>query len=266
MQNDPSTLTLDRIFHDEEFKAKSFGPARWLDDDSGYTTLEATPDNDKVKEIVQYALPSGERTVLVTAADLTPPHADQPLLIKAYHWSSDKTRLLLFTNTQKVWRHETRGDYWLLEMASKQLQQLGRDMPAASLMFAKFAPDGRSVAYVHAHNIYVENVDSGEIVQLTADGNDTIINGTTDWVYEEEFQFQDGFCWSGDGRYLAYWQFDTSGIETFHLINNTDTLYPQLIPIPYPKVGTNNAVVRIGIVPSTGGDTIWLQLPGDPRQ
>ena len=265
MQND-SPLTIDRIFHDNEFKANSFGPARWLDDDSGYTTLETTSENEKVKEIVRYALPSGERTVLVTADHLTPPLADTPLLIKGYEWSADKMKLLLYTNTQKVWRQETRGDYWVLDMESKELKQLGGDVSAATLMFAKFSPDGRSIAYVHANNIYVENLDSGEIIQLTADGSTTTINGTTDWVYEEEFHLRDGFKWSGDGRYIAYWQFDTTGIETFHMINNTDTLYPQLIPIPYPKVGTINSACRIGIAPTAGGDTTWLDIPGDPRQ
>ena len=271
MQNNPPTLTLDRIFHENEFKVKGFGPARWLDDDSGYTTLEAAPEQDKVKEIVRYALPAGERTVLVTADHLTPSTADTPLLIKAYDWSPDKTRLLLFTNTRKVWRQETRGDYWLLDLESKVLRQLGGEAESASLMFAKFSPTGEAVAYVRQNNIYVENLKTGEIVPLTADGSDTIINGTSDWVYEEEFFLRDGFRWSPDGRAIAYWQFDTSGIETFHMINNSDSLYPQLIPIPYPKVGTINSACRIGIVSATsgtaaGGATNWLDIPGDPRQ
>lgn len=261
-----SILTIDRIFHDEEFKTQGFGPARWLDNDSGYTTLEAAPDNDKVREIVCYSLPDGERTLLVTAVDLTPAQAEKPLLIKDYHWSADKKQLLIFTNSQRVWRLETRGDYWLLDMESKQLKQLGGPLPPASLMFAKFSPDGRFVAYLHANNLYVEEVASGKILPLTADNSPTLINGTGDWVYEEEFSLRDGFKWSGDGRYLAYWQFDTSGINNFHLINNSDSLYPQLIPIPYPKAGTTNPAARIGIVPATGGSTTWLNLPGDPRQ
>ena len=266
MQIDPTTLTLDRIFHENEFKANTFGPARWLDDDSGYTTLEAAPDNDKVKEIVRYALPSGEREVLVTAVHLTPSTSDKPLLIKSYHWSPDKTQLLLFTNSQKVWRQETRGDYWLLDMSSKALRQLGGDAEPSSLMFAKFSPEGTAVAYVRHNNIYVETLSTGEIVQLTADGGDNIINGTADWVYEEEFFLRDGFSWSPDSQHIAYWQFDTSGTKTFYMINNTDSLYPELIPIPYPKVGTTNAAARIGIVSVTDRETTWLETPGDPRQ
>jgi dipeptidyl-peptidase-4 len=265
MQHNP-ILTIDRIFHDDEFKANSFGPARWLDDNSGYTTLEAAPTHDKVKEIVRYDLPSGERTVLVTAADLTSANSDKPLLIKGYDWSPDKRRLLLFTNSQKVWRQETRGDYWLLDLESKQLTQLGGEAESASLMFAKFSPTGGAVAYVRHNNIYVEELDTGEIRQLTAGGSPTLINGTGDWVYEEEFHLRDGFCWSPDGRFIAYWQFDTSGIESFYLINNTDSLYPQLTPVPYPKAGTINPAARIGIVPAAGGETTWLALPGDPRQ
>ncbi|MCA9955698.1 MAG: DPP IV N-terminal domain-containing protein, partial [Anaerolineales bacterium] len=146
------------------------------------------------------------------------------------------------------------------------LHQLGHDLPEASLMFAKFAPNGRSVAYVYQQNIYVEELLSGVITQLTQDGGGHIINGTSDWVYEEEFHLRDGFRWSEDGRSIAYWQFDTEGIETFYLINNTDSLYPKLTPLPYPKVGTTNSACRVGVVPAAGGATIWFDLPGDPRQ
>ena len=128
----------------------------------------------------------------------------------------------------------------MLDVKDGRLKQLGGDVPASSLMFAKISPDGRSVGYVHQNNIYVESLESGEIIQLTADGSDTIINGTSDWVYEEELALRDCFLWSPDGRNIAYWQFDASEVGTFNLINNTDSLYPQLIPIPYPKVGSTN--------------------------
>ncbi|MEJ2750214.1 MAG: S9 family peptidase, partial [Anaerolineae bacterium] len=126
--------------------------------------------------------------------------------------------------------------------------------------------NNHSVAYVRQNNLYVEEISSGNIIQLTHDGNEHIINGTTDWAYEEEFKLRDGFRWSPDGQRIAYWQFDTSGIQPFYLINNTDSLYPRLIPLPYPKVGTTNASARVGVVNAAGGDTIWFDVPGDPRQ
>ena len=264
---DKTQLSLDRIFSSDDFNAKTFGPARWQDDDNGFTTLEATSDEDaKLKELVRYDIASGARTVLVTTAMLTPADAEKPLILQNYDWSPDKKRLLIYTNSQRVWRQNTRGDYWVLDLADGRLHQLGQTLPEASLMFAKFSPDGRFVAYVSEQNIYVENIASGDINQLTQDGGGHIINGTSDWVYEEEFHLRDGFRWSEDGRFISYWQFNTEGIQTFYLINNTDSLYPKLIPLPYPKVGTVNAACRVGVVPAEGGDTTWFDVPGDPRQ
>ena len=260
------TLTLDRLFKDKEFKTQSFGPARWLDDGVSYTTLRPLADDDKVKEIVRTHIPSGETAVLVSAASLTPTDADKPLIIEDYHWSDDKAKLLIFTNSKRVWRLNTRGDYWVLDLDSGQLSSLGSDFEASSLMFAKFSPDNEQVAYVYKNNIYVETLADGTIIPLTTAGSDSIINGTSDWVYEEEFHLRDGFCWSPDGKQIAYWQFDTEGIETFYMINNTDSLYPKLIPLPYPKVGTINSACRVGVVDVTGGETTWFAVPGDLRQ
>lgn len=261
-----TTLTLDRIFNSDDFKLKTFGPARWLENEAGYTTLEPSAADEKIKEIIRYAIPSGERAVLVTAEQLRPKDADQPLIIKDYNWSPDKTRLLIFSNSKRVWRVHSRGDYWVLDLTTNRLTKLGGDAPPSSLMFAKFSPDNQSVAYVRQNNLYVEDISSGAIRQLTHDGTDQIINGTSDWAYEEEFKLRDGFRWSPDGHFLAYWQFDTGGIQTFYLINNTGSLYPRLIPLPYPKVSTTNAAARVGVVSAAGGDTIWFDMPGDPRQ
>jgi dipeptidyl-peptidase-4 len=87
----------------------------------------------------------------------------------------------------------------------------------------------------------------------------------SDWVYEEEFGLRDGFRWSPDGARIAYWNFDMAGVRTFDLINNTDSLYPFIIPIPYPKTGTPNSAVRVGVVAATGGTTTWVNVAGDPR-
>lgn len=256
---------IDRIFQKREYDAPRFGPARWLPGGSAYVIVEPVAAPGKGREIVRYDAATGARSILVAAALLTPPGADTPLDVADYAWSPDGARLLIFTNTRKVWRDNTRGDYWVLTPKSGALRRLGGDAPEASLMFAKFSPDGSRVAYVRGNNIYVERLEDGRITQLTRDGSETTINGTSDWVYEEELGVRDAFRWSPDGRNIAYWQFDSAGVGIFSLINTTDTLYPAITRIPYPKAGTTNSAARIGVVGEGGGETRWLKTPGDPR-
>jgi dipeptidyl-peptidase-4 len=256
-----------RIFSTDTYTPPRFGPARWLPGGEAYTLLEASATPSVGTDIVRYEAVSGQRAVLVPASRLTPPGATTGLAIDDYVWSSDGRRLLIFTNTRKVWRDNSRGDYWVLDLADGgRLRRLGGDAPEASLLFAKFSPDATRVAYVRANDLYVERLDDGQITRLTRDGSATTINGTSDWVYEEELGVRDAFRWSPDSRALAYWQFDSTGVEAFTLINTTDTLYPALTRIPYPKAGTTNSAVRIGVVPATGGATTWMQIPGDPRE
>ena len=132
-------------------------------------------------------------------------------------------------------------------------------------MFATLAPDGERIAYVCQNNLFVQDLADLRITQLTTSGSNTVINGTSDWVYEEEFGLRNGFRWSPDGKRIAYWQFDTAGVRTFHLIDNTTALYPQITSYKYPKVGETNSACRIGVVAATGGDTQWLDTKADPR-
>ena len=278
-QQDPRLVALDqqidRIYKDNEYALPRFGPARWLEDGTAYTTVE--PAANGGSEIVRYDAATGARSVLISGAQLTPPGGDKPLTIADYVWSEDGSKLLIFTNTRKVWRLNTRGDYWVLSLSAQantsgseggkggSLKQVGAGAPEASLMFAKFSPDATRVAYVRANNIYVEHLADGKTTQLTSDGSETIINGTADWVYEEEFGVRDGFRWSPDGKSIAYWQFDSSGVGIFSLINNTDSLYPVITKIPYPKAGTTNSSARVGVVAADGGPTTWIKTEGDPR-
>ena len=255
---------IDRIFSSRAYETPRFGPARWLPDGAAYAIVERAPGGGS--EIARYDAATGTRTVLVPASRLVPPGSTTGLYIDDYAWSPDGQKLLIFTNTRRVWRQNTRGDYWVLDTSAGTLKKIGGDAPDASLMFAKFSPDGSRVAYVRENNIYVEPLAGGRRVQLTHDGSSTIVNGTSDWVYEEELDLRDGFRWSPDGRRIAYWQFDTSGVGSFALVNNTSGRYPTITMIPYPKVGTTNSAVRVGVVTVDGGETQWMQAPGDPRE
>ena len=184
--------------------------------------------------------------------------------------NAQETYALQFTNSKKVWRMNTRGDYYLVDVKTGDKRKLGKDFPESSLMFAKFSPDGTRVAYVSGNNIYMEYCDPAEhaakgVTALTTSGNDTIVNGTFDWVYEEEFSCRDGFRWSADSKYIAYWNSNTAGTGWFNIINNVDSIYPTIQKFPYPKAGTTNSAVKVGYVDVATKETTWFPIPGDER-
>ncbi len=271
-----NALSLERIYKDREFSSDHIGRIRWLEDGSGYTALEdstTTKQDDQGKalsigkDIVVYAPTTLKRTVLVTAEQLTPQGESKPLTVDNYIWSDDRQKLLIYTNSKKVWRSNSRGDYWVLDLNTSNLSRLGGNkVKDSSLMFAKFSPDATRVAYVVDNNIYLEELTSGKVSQLTDTAGNGIINGLFDWVYEEEFGIRDGFRWSPDGKKIAYWQLDTSGSKDFHMINNTDELYPTITSFPYPKVGETNALANVGIVNLASKKTTWVKLPGNSRE
>ncbi len=256
-------LTLRDIYTSRTYSQNGYGPVRWMKDNEGYSTLE---NNNEFggKDIVRYDAKTNERKVLVSAKQLIPKNEKNALQISNYEWSDNDGKLLIFTNTRRVWRYNTRGDYWVLNLTTGNLQQVGKNVEATTLMFAKFSPDASKVAYVSKQNIYVEDLATGNSKQLTHDGGANIINGTFDWVYEEELDDRDGFRWSPDGNYIAYWQSDTKNIGTFYLIDNVDSIYSRPIPLPYPKVGTKLSAVKVGVIPAAGGKTNWFKIPGDP--
>jgi dipeptidyl-peptidase 4 len=263
-QKSERILTLENIYHENILQTAGIPTIHWLPDESGYVVLEK--NNDAIgQDLVHYEPLSGSREVIVGSEQLIPEGETDPLRVSGFTWSEDNKKLLIFTNTVRVWRLHTRGDYWVLDINSGKLKQLGKGLDHSSLMFAKFSPDGSRVAYVSNHNIYVEDLSSYTIRQITFDGGDRYINGTFDWVYEEDWGIRDGFRWSHDGKYIAYWHSDTDGTGTFYMINNIDSIYPTLIPLPYPKAGTANSAVRVGVVSSAGGDTRWFDIPGDSR-
>ncbi|MCD8741389.1 DPP IV N-terminal domain-containing protein [Mucilaginibacter roseus] len=209
---------------------------------------------------------ANKKTVIATAQDLTPA-GQKPISIRRFTITDDGKKILINTNTKKVWRYDTRGDYWVYDVAAKSLKQLGKGKPESSLMFAKLSPDASKVAYVSGHNVYVEDLATNAIKALTTDGTDRLINGTFDWVYEEEFGCRDGFRWSPDSKSIAYWQIDARKIKNYLMLNTTDSMvYSYVVPVEYPTAGQDPSSCKIGVVDIATAQTKWLNIPGDNVQ
>lgn len=231
----------------------------WTNDGDSYFSLEEN-------QLLTYTFPNKEVKTVISKEQLTPEGKSEPIDVAHFSFSLDQKKVLLFTNTQKVWRLNTKGDYWVFNFETNNLTQIGKTLPASSLMFAKFSPDGNTIAYVSGNNLYSEDYATGKMQPLTTDGTVSLINGTFDWAYEEEFACRDGFRWSPDSKSIAYWQIDASDIKKFYMINNTDSIYSQLIPLEYPKVGETPSACKVGVVNLNDTKTTWVDIPGDASQ
>lgn len=263
---DASQLTLARIFTDNEFKEEKMETLRWSKLGTYYFALEAPAKGKEGKDLVRRDVETNAKTIIASAQLLTPAGEKKPLNVDSFELSPDESQVLLFANTKKVWRRNTRGDYWLLSVENKQLRKLGGDAAASTLMFAKFSPDGSRVAYVCKNNLHVQSLADMRVKALTTDGSETIINGTSDWVNEEELGLRDAFRWSPDGASILIWQFDTQGVKRFSLVNQTDSLDQAITTFPYPTAGAKNSATRLGVISAGGGGVRWFNIEGDPRE
>ena len=240
----------------------------WNDDESGYYIIK---DNSIVLVSTQG---EDDKTILASSSV-------NNVDFKSFNFSVRKDKLLIFTNTVKVWRYETRGDYWVYDFNTRKATKIGATMPESSLMFAKFSPDGSSVAYVSKENsssdkirnsstsvnIYIEDLKTNSVKQLTSsNGTKKLINGTFDWVYEEEFGCRDGFLFNDSGTKIAFWQIDANQVRDFFMINNTDSIYSYTIPVEYPKVGEDLSPARIGVIDLATDKISWIKIPGESNK
>ena len=245
------------VLHSYSFSQTSKS-INWSNDGKGYFTLS--------KGDILYQVPGQSASVIVLKGNtLLPEGSSTPLSIKGFQFSKNQKLILIQTNTKKVWRYETIGDYWVYAIETKKLFQIGKKFAASSLQFAKFSPDEKKVAYVMGHNLYSEDIISGLITPLTNSGTKQIINGTFDWAYEEEFFCRDGFRWSPDSKSIAYWQLDASAVKNYLMINNTDAAYPFAVPVEYPIAGEKPSPVKIGVVSLNNKITKWMKTPDDAK-
>lgn len=252
-------ITVERVYGSEEFRTRG-AAVQWLEGaDDAFLIIDAA-EGGRGSDLWLEGIQSGTRTRLVEGTALASSDTAGPPTISAVSRSSDGSRLLLFTDAQQVWRQATRGTYLVYE------PETGRTIPVSSQpgsqMFAKFSPHGDRVAFVRDHDLYMTDLDTGREHRLTHDGSEVIINGTSDWVYEEELGLRDAWRWSPDGQRIAFWQFDQSPVQTFYMMDDSP-VYSQPVPLRYPKAGSDNSRVRIGIFELASGRVTWVDAGDD---
>jgi dipeptidyl-peptidase-4 len=256
VRQDAGELSVERIHGTDELLADGFRGS-WRSDGASWTVVEK--DDRGRDELWEVRARGGERKRLISAGELVPEGASEPLSIHGHSFSPDGRYVLIFADARRVWRDRTKGKYYTFDLTDRQLRPVSRK--AGWQMFAKFGPDSRRVAFVRDHDIHVTEIATGQERRLTTSGSEDTINGTTDWVYEEELGLRDAFRWSPDGTRIAYWQLDRSPIPPFHLVDET-RLYPELKPVRYPKAGTENSRVRVGVLDLASRRTTWFDAGG----
>ena len=214
------------------------------------------------KRIVKYSFKTGKE--VATIFDVATARNHKLKSFDDYIMSPDESLILIQTETKPIYRRSFTAVYYIYNVRNRTLEPLSNNGPQQVPLFS---PDSHQIAFVRNNNIYLIKLLFGNSEsQVTKDGEyNKVLNGIPDWVYEEEFACRDGFRWSPDGQYIAYWQSDTKGTGVFDIINNVDSIYPTILHFPYPKAGSTNSAVKVGYLPAAGGATTWIEIPGDPR-
>ena len=244
-QEKPS-FTLKKIHASSTFRPESFQGGRWAEEGPVITYIEPA-DTADATHLMRYNLRTDERTRVIDGTNLYAEDVDRIVPIQDYAFGDAGDKVLIYTDSKEVWRTNTKGFYYVYDPDTQALTPIA-DRDDGYQMFAKFNPSATQVAFVRNRDLHVVDLETGTETALTTDGSEGgIINGTFDWVYEEEFGVQDGWRWSPDGERIAFFKLDESDTRSFPLVNNTPR-YPEITSFRYPKAGEVNSEIKVGVV------------------
>lgn len=250
------SIEFDHLF-DDTFRQESVRSPNWMKSGAFFTAL-AENEEEGATELRKYDIRDDSYEVLVTEELLTNINSGEEIRIQNYSFSEDESQLLIQTDVEGVWRRSRLAVYYVYNLASKQLDKVNQD--DVKIGNAEFSPDGSKVAYTKENNLYIFDIEEYSTRQITFDGEkNKIINGSTDWVYEEEFSFAKAWFWSPEGDAIAYYRFDESRVKEFSF-PRYGSLYPELVTYKYPKAGEQNAVVTIGVYNLASEETKWMDI------
>ncbi len=235
-QTGTKKITLEDIYKNRKFSSRGVSGMNSMKDGEHYCQLKKDSLN-----IYEYTTGNLTQT-LVTSKKLIPAGDTSPVSMGGYSFSDDETKILFATDEEAIYRHSSRANYYIYDLVTGKLTPLSKN---GKQRLATFSPDGTKIAFVRDNNIYIVDLTSGQEHQITSDGKvNEIINGATDWVYEEEFEFSQAYFWSPDSKKIAYYRFDESGVKEYQLTVYGE-LYPEQEKYKYPKAGEDNSKISI---------------------
>ncbi|HKL90712.1 MAG TPA: DPP IV N-terminal domain-containing protein, partial [Allomuricauda sp.] len=244
-------ITLEEIW-EGEFRTESMDVLRSLNKGTQYTILN-TERSPRSSSLDKYDYETLEKVETIVASSDAIPY------FSSYTFSDDESKVLLATEVEPVFRRSRLGIYYVYDIASKALVKIAE----TKIQEPTLSPDGSKVAYVLNNNIYIMDLESRTTKQVTTDGNKgTIINGVTDWVYEEEFAFVRAFEWNSDGTKIAFLRFDETEVPHFSMDFYGKELYPYQHEFKYPKAGEKNSIVTLHMFDVASGNISGVDLNG----
>lgn len=235
----------ETIWYSSEFYSENVNGVNSMNDGEYFTSLDVNYQTGEAK-LNKYSYKNYEFVETIISSNDFKPNGKDAIGIDDYQFSSDETKLLIATDQEAIYRHSSKSNYYIYEIATKKIIPLS-DFNKGKQRLADFSPNGNQVGFVRENNIFIKDLDSGEEITVTNDGKiNEIINGGTDWVYEEEFSFDKGFYWSPDGSKIAYYRFDETNVREFQM-EMYGTLYPDHYKFKYPKAGEENSKISINV-------------------
>ena len=247
-------LTLEDIYYSKKLFGKTVQNIQWKPDGSAFTYTEINPET-KIQDIYLHNVTNGEKSLLVNGTDLK--YKKEQIKMSHYQWTDDGKFLLIEGPVKAIWRHSTQAPFYLYNILTRELNALSNGN--IHLRNVKLSPEGTRVGFVRDHNIYIADLKTGKETAVTTDGTENILNGEFDWVYEEEFGLADAWRWSPDGEKIAFWKLDQTREKVYHLVDEMGE-YNTVFDLKYPKVGEQNAIVKIGVADLATGKTNWMDI------
>ena len=244
-----SQITVQSIWKSGEFRSAGVSGFRSMNDGMHFTRI--TEKDGKIS-ITKHKITdsNSEGEVLVTANDLT--LDGRQLDVNEYEFNSDESKILVMTNMESIYRRSYNAVHYLLDLKTKKLEALDSEHSPQTLV--EYSPDGTKVSFIHKNDLFIKDLKTGRVRKMTFDGkSNKVINGTTDWVYEEEFAITKAYDWSPDSKKIAFLKFNEKKVKEFTMTYYNNELYPELYTFKYPKAGEDNSKVTAHVMDIKSG-------------